>query len=248
MRIGERRLLEGREQRWSRSFNAYHPTVRQLQADEAPEDRRGVRIGIAIGVVLHVILFLIVFPEFEHEVHHVGRGTRVYQVKQFNFQPPKPQAARPAPASPKAKKIPIPDPTPDDPEPIEREDTVAAEVDFLDGIEGSESLFAIPGGPPGPSIGPIQITGNVKAPERLFSPDPIYPEEARLAHVQGVVILQTIIDTLGRVTDIRVLKGLPSGLSEAAVDAVSKWRFNPATLDGKPVAVYYMVTITFSVQ
>jgi TonB family protein len=66
--------------------------------------------------------------------------------------------------------------------------------------------------------------------------------------VQGVVILQTIIDTEGLVRNIKILKGLPSGLTEAAVEAVSAWRFEPATLDGKPVAVYYLVTVSFSVQ
>jgi TonB family protein len=248
MRIRERQLLGRRDERWGKSFNAYHPAVRQLQIDEADDNRRAVRIGILVGVLLHVILFLIVFPEVKHKIHQVGRGARVYRIKQFNFQPPKPQTARPAPSKPKAKKIPIPDPTPDDPEPLEHDDVVTPEIDFLEGIDAGENLFAIPSGPPGPSTGAIQITGNVRAPERIFSPDPVYPEEARLAHIQGVVILQTIIDTLGKVTDIRVLKGLPSGLSEAAVEAVSKWKFNPATLDGKPVAVYYMVTITFSVQ
>ena len=84
--------------------------------------------------------------------------------------------------------------------------------------------------------------------EHRSDEDPIYPEEARQARVQGVVILQTIINALGKVTDIKVLKGLPSGLTEAAVEAVSQWEFRPATLEGKPVAVYYMVTISFSVQ
>jgi TonB family protein len=248
MRIGDRKLLAKREQRWSKSFNAYHPVVRQLQAEEAEENRRAVRIGLVVGVILHVVLFFVVFPEMEHTIHQVGKGARVYRIKQFNFQPPKPQVARKAPSNPKTKRIPIPDPTPDDPEPIEHEEVVTPEIDFLEGVDAAEDLFAIPSGPPGPSTGPIQITGNVRAPERLFAPEPIYPEEARLARIQGVVILQTIIDVLGTVTDIRVLKGLPSGLSEAAVEAVSRWRFNPATLDGKPVAVYYMVTITFSVQ
>ncbi len=49
-------------------------------------------------------------------------------------------------------------------------------------------------------------------------------------------------------TDVKVLKGLPSGLTEAAVEAVPKWRFEPATLEGNPVAVYYLVTVSFSVQ
>ena len=106
----------------------------------------------------------------------------------------------------------------------------------------------IPEGPAGPAIGPMQISGNVLAPVRIHAPDPHYPEEARHARVQGVVILQTIIDKLGNVTDVKVLKGLPSGLTEAAVEAVSSWRFKPATLEGEPVAVYYLVTVSFSVQ
>jgi TonB family protein len=246
MRIGERRLLAKREQRWSRSFNANHPVVKQLEQEDAPENRRAVRLGIAIGAVLHVVLFLITFPEVKHKIYQVGTGTRVYEVKQFRFQPPKPQVKRRAPTRPKTKTIPIPDPTPDDPEPIFHDEVDTPPVDFPDAeLEG---VLAIPDGPPGPSKGVLPIAGNVRAPERVYSPDPVYPEEARLARVQGVVILQTIIDTLGKVADVRVLKGLPSGLTEAAVEAVSAWKFNPATLEGKPVAVYYMVTITFSVQ
>jgi len=141
--------------------------------------------------------------------------------------------------------VPVPDATPDDPEPLVHDDALdTSDLDFPD-IGDS---VVIPKGPAGPAIGPMQISGNVLAPVRVHSPDPHYPEEARHARVQGVVILQTIIDKVGNVTDVRVLKGLPSGLTEAAVEAVSSWRFRPATLEGKPVAVYYLVTVSFSVQ
>lgn len=45
-----------------------------------------------------------------------------------------------------------------------------------------------------------------------------------------------------------VLKPLPMGLDRAALDAVAKWRFKPATLQGKPVKVYYTLTVNFQVQ
>jgi TonB family protein len=61
-------------------------------------------------------------------------------------------------------------------------------------------------------------------------------------------VVRTIIDTLGNVTDIRVHGGLPSALTEAAIEAASWWPFKPATLDGQPVPVYYMVTVTFNLQ
>ena len=49
-------------------------------------------------------------------------------------------------------------------------------------------------------------------------------------------------------TDVRVLKSLPMGLTEAAIDAVKQWRFKPATLDNRPVSVYFTLTVNFQLQ
>lgn len=246
MRIGESRLAQARERRWSRPYNSLDPMVLQLQEEQRPALRRAVRLGLAAAVAFHLVLFVIVFPSYyEEKILKVGSTPRVYRLRQVQFaQPPKPKVQRTV-TRPKARRIPVPDATPDDPEPIVREESV--DISDLDFPEVGDSVV-IPKGPAGPAIGPMQISGNVLAPKRIFSPDPHYPEEARHARVQGVVILQTIIDKLGNVTDVKVLKGLPSGLTEAAVEAVSNWRFEPATLEGNPVAVYYLVTVSFSVQ
>ena len=246
MRIGESKIGRARESRWNRPYNSLDPVVLQLQEEERPSIKRALRLGVAAAIVLHIVLFFIVFPSYyEERVLKIGSAPRVYRLRQVQFaQPPKPKVQQTV-TRPKARKIPVPDATPDDPEPLVREESV--DVSDLDFPEAGDSVV-IPQGPVGPGVGPIQIGGNVLAPKRIYSPDPHYPEEARHARVQGVVILQTIIDTLGNVTDVKVLKGLPSGLTEAAVDAVSKWRFEPATLEGKPVAVYYLVTVSFSVQ
>jgi protein TonB len=66
--------------------------------------------------------------------------------------------------------------------------------------------------------------------------------------VQGAVILEAVIDERGNVTSVRVVKGLPMGLDKSAIDAVSRWKFQPATLDGRPVAVYFNLTVNFQVQ
>jgi len=247
MRIGESRLAQARERRWSRPYNALDPAVLRLQEEEAPKLRRAVRIGIAGAIAFHILLFFIVFPSYyEEKILKIGSVPKVYRLRAVTFQqPPKPRVRRTV-TKPKARKVPVPDATPDDPEPLLFDDQ-AVEVSDLDFPDIGDSVV-IPKGPAGPGIGPMQIAGNVLAPVRIFSPDPHYPEEARHARVQGVVILQTIIDKVGNVTDVRVLKGLPSGLTEAAVAAVSSWRFKPATLEGKPVAVYYLVTVSFSVQ
>ena len=89
------------------------------------------------------------------------------------------------------------------------------------------------------------MTGNVQKPVTIHEVAPQYTEEARKARIQGSVILQAIIDKGGDVERVEVLKGLPIGLSEASVEAVKQWRFEPATLDGKPVKVYFNLTINF---
>ncbi len=246
MRIGESKLAQARERRWSRPYNALDPAVVQLEEEERPRLRRAVRLGLAAAIAFHVVLFFIIFPSYyEERILKVGSTPRVYRLRQVQFaQPPKPKVQQTV-TRPTARKIPVPDATPDDPEPIVREESV--DVSDLDFPEVGDSVV-VPQGPAGPGIGPMQISGNVLAPKRVYSPDPHYPEEARHARVQGVVILQTVIDKAGQVTDVKVLKGLPSGLTEAAVEAVSKWRFEPATLEGKPVAVFYLVTVSFSVQ
>ncbi len=246
MRIGESRLEAARERRWSGPYNSLDPMVLRLEAEDAPLRRRAVRLGIAAAIVIHIVLFLIVFPSYyEERILKVGSTPRVYRLRSVKFQqPPKPKVRRTV-SKPKARAVPVPDATPDDPEPIVREEsTETSDLDFPDAGDS----VVVPEGPAGPAIGPMQISGNVLAPVRIYSPDPHYPEEARHARVQGVVILQTIINTDGNVTNVKVLKSLPSGLTEAAVDAVSSWRFKPATLEGKPVAVYYLVTVSFSVQ
>ncbi len=247
MKIGRSRLLEDRTKSWHRSVNSLDPVVLELAEQEKPVNRRALRLGLIFGVILHLMVFLIVFPSYKTKARTIGSSPKLYVVKQIRFSPPKAPPKRSQPvAKPKAKKIPIPDPTPDDPEPLFEDAVDGPDMDFPEVSIGD--VAAIPNAPPGPSVSVYQISGNVKAPEKISAPDPVYTEEARMSRIQGVVILQTIIDITGNVTNIRVLKGLPSGLTESAVEAVRSWRFRPATLEGDPVPVHYMITISFSVQ
>jgi TonB family protein len=102
---------------------------------------------------------------------------------------------------------------------------------------------------PSPEEGPYRVGGGVTRPEILSQGSkPQYTEAARKARISGVVILEAIIDEQGDVTNVRVLKGLPMGLDQAAVDAVQTWKFKPAMLEGKPVKVYYVLTVNFQVD
>ena len=66
--------------------------------------------------------------------------------------------------------------------------------------------------------------------------------------VEQMVIVQAIVNKTGDVTNVKVLKGLPMGLEEEAVKAIKRWKFKPATLNGKPVDVYYNLTVNFRLQ
>ena len=92
---------------------------------------------------------------------------------------------------------------------------------------------------------PLRVGGDVKAPILVNRVEPIYTDEARKARISGIVIVEAIIDTNGRVRDVRILKPLPFGLDQAAVDAVKQWEFKPGTLNGVPVSVIFNLTVNF---
>jgi TonB family protein len=93
---------------------------------------------------------------------------------------------------------------------------------------------------------PLRVGGKVKRPEIRQNAKPEMPLEARRhTGVDYTVILETIIDAQGRVRSTRVLKGQPWGLTKSAENAVRQWTFSPATLDGTPVPVCYVLTVSF---
>jgi TonB family protein len=92
---------------------------------------------------------------------------------------------------------------------------------------------------------PLRVGGDVTRPELISQIRPEYPPAAREANVRGTVILEVVIDREGCVRKASVLKGLPFKLEDAAVAAVRYWSFEPATLAGRPVKVYYVLTVKF---
>jgi TonB family protein len=107
----------------------------------------------------------------------------------------------------------------------------------------------------GPGVGPghgggygggaFRVGNGVSAPRALETPDPEYSEEARKAKYQGVVVLWLIVGPDGKPRDIRVSRPLGMGLDQKAIEAVQRWRFEPAQKDGHPVAVQINVEVNF---
>jgi len=70
---------------------------------------------------------------------------------------------------------------------------------------------------------------------------------AKSQHVSGNVLVDALIDDTGRVTSMSVVSG-PTLLHQAAMDALKQWKYQPASLDGKPVPMHLTVTIRFRLQ
>jgi len=104
------------------------------------------------------------------------------------------------------------------------------------------------GTPPPPSLpGAVRVGGNIRMPTKIRDVKPVYPPEAQEARVQGVVILEIVLDEAGKVADARVLRSIPL-LDQAALDAARQWEFSTTTLNGSPVPVIMTVTVQFSLM
>ncbi|HTB10798.1 MAG TPA: energy transducer TonB [Bryobacteraceae bacterium] len=93
--------------------------------------------------------------------------------------------------------------------------------------------------------GAYAIGAGVSAPSIIHKVEPEYSEEARKAKWQGTVTLSVIVDQTGHPRDIKVAQALGLGLDQKAIEAVEKWLFKPGLKDGKPVAVYATIQVTF---
>lgn len=93
--------------------------------------------------------------------------------------------------------------------------------------------------------GVYRVGNGVSAPRLVFDPEPQYSEEARKAKQQGVVLLEVIVGSDGRVHKATVARALGMGLDQKAIEAVQGWRFEPATKDGVPVWVKVNIEVNF---
>jgi len=79
----------------------------------------------------------------------------------------------------------------------------------------------------------------------IYKATPVYPVDAKAAHVQGTVVLKAVIGTDGTVKELTVVSG-PDMLQQAALDAVRQWRYKPYLLNGEPVEVRTTINIIFT--
>ncbi len=105
--------------------------------------------------------------------------------------------------------------------------------------------FSLVGRAPGRP--PIAIGGTIRPPKKILDVKPVYPDEAQQTGIQGVQIVEAIIDEEGTVSDAWVLHG-QDALIPSALGAVLRWKFEPALLNGDPVPLRMTVTVNFTLS
>ena len=96
--------------------------------------------------------------------------------------------------------------------------------------------------------GPYRPGSGIEAPELVREVKPDYTEEARRRSLTGDVVLEIVVRSDGRVGNVKVVRGLGSGLDQRAVDAVRQWTFKPARRHGTPVDVLVEVAVEFRLR
>jgi periplasmic protein TonB len=131
---------------------------------------------------------------------------------------------------------------------------VGGEGGVIGGVAGGSSsgvLGGILGGtgavppPPKPTQQRIRVGGAVQQAKMIRQVQPVYPQIAKTAHVQGTVVLHAIIAKDGTIQELQYISGPPL-LMRAAMDAVRQWRYAPTLLNGDPVEVDTTISVIFT--
>lgn len=98
-----------------------------------------------------------------------------------------------------------------------------------------------------PSV-PLPVGGDVKAPVVLSRVQPVYPKLAINARMNGMVIVECVIDKTGRVRQANVLRSTSPMFNQSALDAVQQWQFAPGSLHGTAIDTIFNLTVTFRIS
>lgn len=223
-----------------------------------------VGIGLAIVAVTAVIVPKVTPPEPVYTVFTIASVIPPGEIAPKPAPAPKKGADTPKPggalAPPRVAVDVPPEVTPD--ALFTQESDTAPEGPEVPG-EGTPgdpngSRFGIPGGDgdgdglpgpgDGPGVDPLEVTGDMIRPVLLEKVAPSYPRVARQAGLGGRVTVRAVIAPDGGVESVEVFSSTNPLFNDAAVEAVRKWRYRPALMNGRPVRVYFSVVVDFLVR
>jgi protein TonB len=226
--------------------------------------RTGKSYTLPVSIAIHaaMLVAVVVIPLLTaEELPEPTSAVKAFFVEPAAPPPPPPPPPPPAPKAPQTPKTPPRVVSTEPPKfvaPVEVPEEIRPEEGIDLGVEGGVAggvEGGVPGGvvggvvgglpdAPPPPVQAVRVGGQIKEPKKLKHVNPAYPDIAKQARVQGVVILECTISPQGRVTDVKVLRGIPL-LDAAAQDAVKQWVYTPTLLNGVPVPVIMTVTVNF---
>ncbi|OGF68096.1 MAG: hypothetical protein A2Y62_05665 [Candidatus Fischerbacteria bacterium RBG_13_37_8] len=221
------------------------------------DNRKLALLPIVIGI--HVVVLLIFVVSSIWNISYIEEPP--IKVTLFTAPPP-PPAAKPKTvqeeARPEVKANVAPQNVPEFRPDIsqgsvgEVEGAVEGGLDW--GWETGGTADGVPGGipdgvpvpkPPEDEVVRIGVTVQGDAPVVIKRVEPEYPEIAKRARIEGMVILEAIINKDGTIGDVKVLRSLNPLLDQAAIKAVKQWKCTPGKINGKPVKAYLTLTVNF---
>jgi protein TonB len=206
-----------------------------------------IGIGSIVGVFVLMFVVNLIIAAQQRAIPVVQM-----QVSDLAAPPPLTQDAPPpqvqvAPAvAPPAAAIPVPVPDAEAPP----EQTIMSQEELQTSTPGvsesdGQNIQVAPSEEELPKFGDYVYVEEL--PEAVTKVQPVYPDLAREAGVDGLVMVQALVAKDGKVKDVRVVKSIPM-LDEAAKAAVRQWVFKPALSNNKPVAVWVGVPVKFSLH
>jgi len=215
--------------------------------------RRYMFRGILVGSIAWLVVFLLSFGTSTF-LRNRPHETKVIVVpyRELAAPPPltentpPPQVAIAQPVAPPTVAVPVPVPDAEAPP----EETIASQEEIsaaTPGVsnEGDNLVVAPPSQEELPKFGEYVYVEEL--PEAVTKVQPIYPDLAREASVDGTVVVQALVGKDGKVKDTKVVKSVAM-LDAAAVTAVRQWVFKPALSNNKPVAVWVAVPVKFTLH
>lgn len=230
-----------------------------MESGHRIKTKQGMTMSISFIVQAVLIGFLILLPLIITE----GLPARMLMAAIVAPPPPPPPPPPPAPTphvQPRVSEIVngelrTPSKIPKKIEMIKEEEAPPPSTGVVGGVVGG-----VPGGSAGGVIGglisstapppkvaapqKLRISSGVAEGNLVNRVEPQYPQMAKVAHVQGDVVLQALISKNGAIENLRAVSGHPI-LIQAAMEAVKQWRYKPYLLNGEPVEVETTITVKF---
>ena len=257
----DRPAPDARRERPARPRPELHIETGVVSAPRASRARTSLFLPVSLALHVAALLSLVLLPLLMLDALPAVTSTaRAFFVEPVLAPPPPPPPPPPSAAAARPQPKPVVPETAALVAPVQAPEQIKPEEGIDLGVSGGVP-GGVEGGVPGGVVGgvvgglpdapspvqPLRVGGQIKEPKRVKHVDPVYPELAKRARVQGFVILECRIDASGRVTDARVLRGIPL-LNEAAIAAVKQWVYMPTLLDGQPFPVLMTITVAFALE